>query len=100
MVDKREEVSETVKRKIIIASTGTETLICINGKVYSDHIDRIEFTHEGGEVAEIRLMVSDLPLEGETVGDGFRNFINSLLAPADEAQEQRIKGLFEKSSLI
>lgn len=45
-------------RKIVIASTGTETLSCIDGKVYGEHVKRIEFSHTGGLIAEIRLAVN------------------------------------------
>ena len=87
-------------RKIVIASTGTETLICIDGKVYGEHVERIEFSHTGGLIAEIRLSVNDMPAEGEAVGDGFRNFINSLLDTASkEAREQRIEAAFKKGNI-
>ena len=82
-------------RKIVIASTGTETLICIDGKVYGEHVERIEFSHTGGLIAEIKLSVNDMP-----VGDGFRNFINSLLDTAPkEAQEQCIEAAFKKGKI-
>ena len=87
-------------RKIVIASTGTETLSCIDGKVYGEHVKRIEFSHTGGLIAEIRLAVNYMPVEGEAVGDGFRNFINSLLYTAPkEDQEQCIEAAFKKGKI-
>ena len=86
-----------LNRKIIIASTGTETLIFVDGKVYGEHIEKIEFEHTGGGTAGLRVTANNLPLEGEEVRDGFRNFINSLLCNAPkEVQEHCIREAFTK----
>lgn len=89
---------EQMNRRIIIASTGTETLIFVDGKVYGERIERIEFEHTGGETAKIRVTANNLPLEGQEVRDGFRNFLNSLLDNAPkEVQEHCITEAFTKS---
>lgn len=83
-------------RKIVIASTGGTTFMCIDGKVYGEQIEKIEFSHTGGEEARIKVVANDIPLKCEEVGDGFRNFINSLLdtAPKD-IKEQCIEKAFK-----
>lgn len=53
--------------------------MCIDGKVYGEQIEKIEFSHTGGEEAQIKVVADAIPLKCEEVGDGFRNFINSLL---------------------
>lgn len=87
-----------LNKRIIIASTGNATLIFVDGKVYGEHIEKIEFEHTGGETARLRVTANNLPLEGEEVRDGFRNFINSLLCNAPkEVQEHCITEVLTKS---
>lgn len=57
--------------KIIIASTGNNTNIMINGKIYGCHILKVEFTHDNTQgrpgVAEYRLTTDRVPLEEDSV---------------------------------
>ena len=67
--------------KIIIASTGNNTDIMINGKIYGCHILKLEFTHDtqsrpGG--AEYRLTTDKAPLEESATKEEFMKLLEEL----------------------
>ncbi len=69
--------------KIIIASTGNNTNIMINGKIYSCHILKVEFTHDNTKgrpgVAEYRLTTDKVPLEDSVTKEDFMKLLECLV---------------------
>ena len=67
--------------KIIIASNGYSTRIMINGKVYGDHIVKVEFTHDTQSIpggAEYRLTTYKAPLEESATKEEFMKLLEEL----------------------
>ena len=71
-----------MKNNIIIASDGNRTELCINGKVYNDHITGVEFSHvcekKKIEGPMLRIMVDTLPIEDSANVDDFKAFLMNL----------------------
>lgn len=73
--------------KIIIASNGHNTRIMINGKVYGDHVMKVEFVHDNTlgmpGVANYLLTTDKAPLEESATKEEFMKLLE-LLAGENE----------------
>lgn len=65
---------------IIIASDGTITRICVDGKEYSDRITGVEFLHRSGTFSpQFEITTNTVDLQGNGNLDDFRKFLRSLM---------------------
>lgn len=65
-------------QNIIIASNGVSTVVMVDGKVYGDHIVKVEFVHDHTEkpnAAKLQITTDSLPLEGDTSDEERQKFM-------------------------
>lgn len=65
----------------MIASDENDTFICVDGKLYGDHITKVLFCKEAGKDQEIEIVADNLPLEGKEITESFQNFLLEILEP-------------------
>lgn len=78
-------------QNIIIASDGVSTVVMVDGKVYGDHIVKVEFVHDHTEkpnAAKLRVMADHFPLEGDTSDEERQKFMKrvELLSELQEGE--------------
>lgn len=68
-------------QNIIIASNGDTTCVMVDGKVYGDHVVKVEFVHDNKDkLSDVRLLVTTdcVPLEGDASNEERQGFMKKL----------------------
>lgn len=66
--------------KVVIASDGVRTEICVNGIVYGDNVTGIVFEHQAGKKrADITICTDTLPVVGKTEKEDFKRWVEKLM---------------------
>ena len=78
-------------QNIIIASSGKVTYVMVNGKVYGDHVVKVEFIHDHKDKPnDARLLITTdcVPLQGDASDEERRAFMKrvELLSELQEGE--------------
>ena len=68
-------------QNIIIASNGYTTCVMVDGKVYGDHVVKVEFVHDNKDkLSDVRLLVTTdcVPLEGNASDEERQGFMKRI----------------------
>ena len=71
--------------KAVIATDGLHTMLLYNGKAYGKFINGVKFSHDAGDVPDMKI-ISDkdpLPQEGTLDMDTFRKFLEHVMSDGE-----------------